>query len=57
MVNNCKTIIEGVTGLKPHPHQWMTLIKDKRQCFFCNKTQFKDEGGWHYKATDGDDEF
>ena len=47
LTNNCKIIIEGVTGPKPHPHSWSYLIKDKRQCFHCNISQFKDFDGWH----------
>lgn len=56
MTNNCKAYIEGVTGKPPHPHQWLYLIKDKRQCLFCNKTQFHDDGGWHFKFTDEEDD-
>ena len=55
MTNNCKTIIRGVTNNKPHPHYWQSLVKDKRQCVYCNKYQFHDFEGWHFKLTEEED--
>ena len=54
LTNNCKAIILGIEG--KHPHYWTSIIKDKRQYTYCDKYQFHDFDGWHFKLTEDDEQ-